>query len=105
MQNDVERCVGYCKKNNLSALSKEFAKGPQLKDAVSFNFSDSRSLDFGSEFSDLFAPAHLRSLWQSSVFKLLLRPWKPTIATERFFVFPNVRFSFVWFFLIFIMLF
>jgi hypothetical protein len=36
MQNDVERYVELCKKNNYQALIKELRKGPQLKESVSF---------------------------------------------------------------------
>ena len=38
MNNDVERYVSYCKKDNLLKLSKELSKGPQVKNGVYFIF-------------------------------------------------------------------
>lgn len=34
MNNDVERCVSFCKKDNLQKLMKELSKGPQFKNTV-----------------------------------------------------------------------
>ena len=78
MNNDVERCVSFCKKDNLQKLAKELSKGPKLKNTVCLYLTDPRSLDSRLPLSDIFTGTYLRSLWKCKVFNIPFRSWKST---------------------------